>query len=1230
MKKHRLLFLWLSLLLCAVGARAEEVTIGDGGEANNSYLPGYNYFNYSYTQQIYTADEIGVAGTINSIAFKNTGAEKTRTYSIYMALTDKTAFTDGNDWVPMSADDLVFEGEVTFAVGKWTTIDLNAPFAYDGSSNLIVAVADNTGSYSSSPHMACLVFSASNQAIRAYRDASAYDIANPGANGATMNIKNQIVLDITAGGGPTCPKPKGVKITSTTTTTATVEWNAEEGTQYNIHVLSESSEDFYTGVTSPYTITGLEASTTYTVQVQTACSETDQSDWTSQTPFSTAICEEEDQCLVSYTLTDSYGDGWNGNAIKVVDIEKGKVLGTLTIGSGYTVEGALPVCPGREIQFEWVLGSYPGEASWVIYDVNGDVICEGQGASTMKTGDVLATYLVDCSMATCAKPKDLKLDEVSAYSATLSWTPGAEDQSAWEIVYSTEADFDPDTATPVAVNSNPFDLTGLEAETTYYAYVRAACSDTDHSKWSNVLSFTTLEACPTPTYLTVPSITATSATINWEGNADNYEVRYAEATGFWLQYDDESYVGGIGNTTSATWTWGVMYPGSMVTIDKLTKIAIYETSTYNTQPITVNIYSGGDDAPGTLLYTEEVTPEANDAMHIVTLSSPVAITPGENVWITLTETGTYCLSYCLSTEPNNNWVLNGGQWAHVSDLSSSLAGDGWMIRGFIGEPIDPETTPWTTGSCTDNTIEIDGLNPQTSYVFQVRAKCDEESYSKWAETNFTTEEADASPEIEVTDVTATTATVDWTDKGADPSSWDLWYRLIGNMESFENGLPQGWTTIDNDNDGKNWTVVSGGIKSHSGDAVIASYSYDNGTNSALSPDNWLISPEVTLGGSMSFWAIGQDAGWAGEHFAVYLSQDGNTDVSKFTQIYPATGEIIATSEYVQHTIDLSAYKGKGYLAIRHFNITNMFCLNIDDIAFTEPGQNTDWVEMNGLTNHPATIEGLDPEMTYEVQVRTHFGNGDVSEWVSDNFTTLSAITLFDKDMDEDPNNVTMLNLKNGFTLDVTISGRTLYKSGNWNSLCLPFDIENIEASPLAGATVKELTAARIEGTMLYLTYVDALSIEAGKSYIIKWDSGDDIVNPTFGGVTLNATADGLHYGYEVIDLNTTEEIYSIGLYKETILDQSESVLYLGNDNKMYYPATSGFHVGAFRTLVTIPDESTVNGTVFEIDGTATGITEVNGLEIIGGKWYSVDGRKLPNQPKQKGVYINNGRKVVVK
>ena len=66
-------------------------------------------------------------------------------------------------------------------------------------------------------------------------------------------------------------------------------------------------------------------------------------------------------------------------------------------------------------------------------------------------------------------------------------------------------------------------------------------------------------------------------------------------------------------------------------------------------------------------------------------------------------------------------------------------------------------------------------------------------------------------------------------------------------------------------------------------------------------------------------------------------------------------------------------------------------------------------------------------------------------------------------------NSTTINDANGYVANVTLTGRTLYKDGAWNTICLPFDV-TIAGSPLAGATARPLTSASIEGTTLTLTF----------------------------------------------------------------------------------------------------------------------------------------------------------------
>ena len=179
------------------------------GETNNTYLPSYSFYNYALSQQIYTAEEIGTAGTISCMAFYNEGAERTRTYDFYLATTDKSSFTSDTDWITMSADDKVFSGSVTMTANAWTFVVFDTPFEYDGTSNLVVVADDNTGSSNSSPYMACSVYGTSTgQALYSYGSYSNYNPMsppttsgstswNPNAN-AVLSVKNHILLGISS------------------------------------------------------------------------------------------------------------------------------------------------------------------------------------------------------------------------------------------------------------------------------------------------------------------------------------------------------------------------------------------------------------------------------------------------------------------------------------------------------------------------------------------------------------------------------------------------------------------------------------------------------------------------------------------------------------------------------------------------------------------------------------------------------------------------------------------------------------------------------------------------------------------------------------------------------------------------------------------------------------------------------------------------------------------------
>ncbi len=131
--------------------------------------------------------------------------------------------------------------------------------------------------------------------------------------------------------------------------------------------------------------------------------------------------------------------------------------------------------------------------------------------------------------------------------------------------------------------------------------------------------------------------------------------------------------------------------------------------------------------------------------------------------------------------------------------------------------------------------------------------------------------------------------------------------------NFDDGM-QGWTTLDADGDGHDWVHLSDFSNRYryydgldlpnwahgdQGGAVLSG-SYINGVG-PLNPDNYLISPKVNLGGTISFYARGVDASYCNEHLGVYVSTTG-TDADDFIQVYEWT---IQDGEWNKIEVDLS-------------------------------------------------------------------------------------------------------------------------------------------------------------------------------------------------------------------------------------------------------------------------------------------------------------------------------------
>ena len=142
-------------------------------------------------------------------------------------------------------------------------------------------------------------------------------------------------------------------------------------------------------------------------------------------------------------------------------------------------------------------------------------------------------------------------------------------------------------------------------------------------------------------------------------------------------------------------------------------------------------------------------------------------------------------------------------------------------------------------------------------------------------------------------------------------------------EGFEGGsLPTGWTVVDADGDGQNWSVTTSST-SHSGSYYIMSRSWN--TN-PLNPNNYLITPLVEGATNIKYY-FKVNVNYPYEHYAVMASTTGNA-LTNFQIIFEETAT--ATNDWIERNINLPA--GTKYVAFRHYNSTDQDYLALDDIT----------------------------------------------------------------------------------------------------------------------------------------------------------------------------------------------------------------------------------------------------------------------------------------------------------
>ena len=756
----------------------DKLCLGLDGTSFNSGLPWDSNYPKSLSQQLYTVAELGTTPcSITGVDFYLSGSTALkRNVEVYMLLTDKANFNSGsytsNDWVPFTADDLVFSGEVQSVKNAWTSITFDTPFMYDGQHNVLLVVYNKTNSSHSS--LSWKTYDTDDYQGLYASGSYEIDPANlSNMYGYALKKKNQIRL--ATGAYNTCQKPTAITVSNITANSATVNWTSEAAAW---DVMLDGTVVATAITAKTFEFTGLEMASVHEVQVRTNCGSGSVSPWSNAVSFNTILCNDADKCTIHYELSISseYYDEWFGCAIQVIDVLTGELLDRWTITEGGKANGTLAVCNGRQIKLAWKEGGAPERCIYNVYDNNGDVILSGQGKLSAPV-----TYTIDCT-SYLPKPVDLTCKRSVAPKATLTWTEKGT-ATKWEIC------LDGDEANLIEANTNPYTITGLTTEKFFTAKVRSV-NGTQRSKWSDEITFEETLATP------IGSGTETSAYLplnNW------YKYSLTEQIYTVAELGDEA--------------------------KSIESIAFYNT--YTNVERTLDIYMVATEKDKFYSYKDWVTITAGDlvfrgtktfatnAWTTITLDTPFEYDGTSNVLLVIDDnTGSSgSTAYFYSFNDNNYrtiYYCNSNTNLDPTLSLSNVTNGGIMqlknqIRLMMNEPAAvPKParfyaptvynhSAWLRweekGSATswqicvngdeENLIEVtknpyllEGLSPETDYQVKVRSVYNGQ-YSRWAgPITFTTDENEAPWGVDAEQIGPNSAVLSWYDENI-VSAWQI-------------------------------------------------------------------------------------------------------------------------------------------------------------------------------------------------------------------------------------------------------------------------------------------------------------------------------------------------------------------------------------------------------------------------------------------------------------------------
>ena len=991
MKKLLLFLLTLMLGFSTLQVSAQQTVEIGTGTSTTSNTPYNSLWGYSFVEQIYTAAEIDMAGSITSISFNNSSSDQTNNITVYMKLVNRTSFSSTTDYETVTAADIVYTGSHNFSQG-WSTITLDSPFDYDGVSNLMIAIHENTSGYSTRYFY---YTTATNAAISFHSDSydpNPYDLGSYSGNKYTSSNRANIRMEIMPNGS-NCYAPLSPTISGVDTYEATLSWTPREGqTAWEVCCVSgvfDPDQASWTPVTDTfYTFTNLNAATNYTAYVRTNCNPEVSNPRSVQ--FTTlATCPNVPTGLsvsnITATTVDvSWTAGTDDSAWEVV-----------VVPSNATPESGIPE-PTTDNPY--TVTDLQDNTQYKVY-VRTD--CGGGDHSYWSNPATFTTK------PHCTPPVNVAISQITGTSALVTWEPAIFGATNYTVEYSLTSE---ENWTMELVDGTQYMISGLEPDSNYSVMVYSNC---------DLGTADTIERSFTTNCLVGGNIAIGngSSTDSYLPSYSYYNYSYSQQ----LYTADE--LGGATTFNSISFHISSFSEGRNLLIymkhTNASSIGDGISAAGAQQVYTHNGVTSMHQGWNTFTLTTPFEYNGTDNLLVVVIDRTGSYSSPYNYWTGHTASGMSCYDYndddpysisslpdCYSSSFRAN-VIFGSPCdndascvrpnVYVTETSESSITIDWA-PGYTESTWNVEysanDTDWTSlGSVNTHPYEVGGLDPDTRYKIRVSSNCGSEE-SDYAMVSARTE----CSSIEVS------YTEDFDDAPASGS---------GNMVTC-------WTRNTNYSTAYPYTSNS---QHHSGNYSVYFY----GTSSYYS---YLASPRIDDMVAMDnlqvrFWARKSTATY---YIQVGIMTDPN-DYSTFQQIgQNLTPDTINTWQLLQ--VNTDSYTGDGrYIAFRiPADITNNMYIddvsidyiplcehvedittvsgtvtaNAADITWTEGGTEGSWDVVYGISgtitdpeNETATtvqspnisLTDLNSNTLYDVYVKAVCSPAESSIWMPYTFRT---------------------------------------------------------------------------------------------------------------------------------------------------------------------------------------------------------------------------------------------------